>query len=122
MLEGIVKGVIEGVGKQVRDFWDWWTGRRQQQQPTKTLDEMLRNPKYKFRETKRLAAAIHDDTKDHKVTVDLLRGMGATANIREDGTDSWAMHKYWEEANPPGTGTDTTGKWKLRKDVKPGKI
>jgi hypothetical protein len=107
-----VRAIVEGIGNQARDWIDWWRKNRGEQQPMKILDEMLRHPKYRFRETDRLAKAINDNTDGRVVTETLLRKMGARHNILK--RDTWTMDKYWEKT-PEGI-------WRLRKRVKPGTI
>jgi hypothetical protein len=111
-LGSIVKGAIEGLGKQARDWIDWWRNNKRQQQPMKILDEMLRHPKYRFRETSTLARAIHDTTTGHVVTVALLQHIGARHNLGKKET--WTKDDNWEQ--------DDNGTWSLRSRVEPGRI
>jgi hypothetical protein len=68
---------------------------------------MLRHPAYRFRDTSTLARAIDDRTRDHQITAALLRSMGGRHNVKDEGSDSWTMHRYWR--------IDSDGRWKLRK-------
>jgi len=111
-LGGSVKGLIEGLGNQLREWINWWRKNNSDKQPERILDEMLRNPKFRFRETHTLAKAIHDTTEGYTVTQAILRKLGARHNIREK--DTWTMDKYWKK--------DPKGKWTLKIGVKPGEI
>jgi hypothetical protein len=76
------------------------------------LDEMLRNPRYRFRNTTKLANAIGDTTPDQAITRHILVKMGADHNTKDDGKDTWQMKKYWEDTSGPP--------WKLKANCKPG--
>ena len=104
--------LLKGGSEEIRNWIEWRRKNRQDQQPKDQLDEMLRNPRWRLRETTTLAAEINDTTDDYKITRTLLRQMGASHNHKPGGKDTWWMRKYWEQT--PG------GSWKLKKKVKPG--
>jgi hypothetical protein len=120
MLGSAITATIEGIGNTGLNWLKWWLKYRRGQNPQKLLDEMLRNPKWRFRETARLAAKINDTTAGYSITTIFLREMGAHHNIKlKDARDTWWMPKYWEE-DASGHGSTKDGKWKLRKGITPG--
>lgn len=117
IVRGAVRGGIGGIGDEV----ERWIKRWRQRKPIKILDEELRWEQHRFREVATLAAAIGDETKDHAITKELLKHMGAKHNKRPGGRDTWWMPKYWEQ-DAAGSGTSDGGKWKLRKGIKPARL
>jgi len=111
-LGSAVKGLISGLGEQARAWIDWWRKNRRDQQPARIISEMLRNPRFRFRETSTLARAIHDTTEGDVVTIAILKHLGARHNL--GSKDSWIVDDNWEQ--------DATGTWRLRSSVEPGRI
>lgn len=78
--------------------------------PAEILDEMLRNPIYRFRKLETLARAIDDATDGSAATRVLLERLGARRNMGVK--DSWTMDRYWAQ------GQD--GVWQLEAGVVAG--
>jgi hypothetical protein len=92
---------VAGVVKAIRRHYE-------ERQIVQRLDGMLRDSRFRFRNTRKLADAIGDTTPDEAVTRHILVKMGAEHNTKDDGKDSWQMRKYWEDTPGPP--------WRLKKE------
>jgi hypothetical protein len=102
-----VQGAVAGLGDAGNEWMERWRRNHRADQPLRILDEMLRNPRYRFREAATLAQAIDDTTADRRITSRLLLALGARHNVQQNGVDSWTMDKYWKRGSDGG--------WSLRK-------
>jgi len=116
MIAGTVTAPAEvgvKISQEVRAWIEIWQ-RSRRGAPQRILDQELRDPRFRFRETSRLATRIDDKTTGHVVTRALLRGMGAYHNTKENGRDTWSMLDYWEEIGTGGTTILDNGKYRLK--------
>ena len=82
------------------------------------LDEMLRNPRYAFRELRTLARVFGDDSPNLTVTKTILRSMGARRNLGE--ADVWIKEGNWVKDDDGRVHRDAKGMYVLKKGIHPG--
>ena len=109
MLDDVSDAITGGFETETRAQTDLW--RCGEEEPIAVLDEMLRNPIYRFRDLQSLARSINDTSEGLADTRAILNQIGARRNVGEK--NSWTMDKYWQQ--------DAAGVWSLRSGVVAGR-
>ncbi len=114
-----IGGAIASIGQLARDLVGDYSDRQHRKRVAAMLDEMLRNPKYPFRTTKRLGRVFGDRTPELVATRAILSRMpGVRGNL--GNTDSWINEDNWEWDDSGALRRTEDGQGILKPGIEPG--